>query len=132
MTLESSDWCVPDSASNIPSMNEAPEVIYCNDPEGTVGWNEPGVVASISATSENKRALKKASIENINYEYGPEPALTGSLADKGTPASFTVYSNGADTQVYFLEYKDANTVKTSTDSSWVEGKAYFFPVQRSK
>ena len=131
MTLESSDWCIPSSASNIPSMNEAPEVIYCNDPE--IGaWNQPGTVASISATSENKRALKKASIENINYEYGPEPALTGSLADKGTPASFTVYSNGSDTQIYFLEYQDANTVKTSTDSSWVEGKAYFFPTQRSK
>ena len=76
--------------------------------------------------------VKKASIENINYEYGPVPELTGSLADKGTPASFTVYSNGADTQIYFLEYQDANTVKTSTDSSWVEGKAYFFPIQRSK
>ena len=131
MTLESSDWCVPSSASNIPSMNEAPEVIYCNDPE-TGSWNQPGTVASISATSENKRALKKASIENINYEYGPVPGLTGSLSDTGTPASFTVYSNGADTQIYFLEYQDANTVKTSTDSSWVEGKAYFFPVQRSK
>ena len=131
MTLESSDWCVPSSASNIPSMNEAPAEIYCNDPEGSVGWDAPGVVATINSNNEGRK-LKKATIENINYEYGPEPELTGSLADKGTPASFTVYSNGADTQIYFLEYQDANTVKTSTDSSWVEGKAYFFPTQRSK
>ena len=112
-------------------MNEAPAEIYCNDPEGSVGWDAPGVVATINSNNEGRK-LKKATIENINYEYGPEPELTGSLADKGTPASFTVYSNGADTQIYFLEYQDANTVKTSTDSSWVEGKAYFFPTQRSK
>ena len=114
MTLESSDWCIPSSASNIPSMSEAPEVIYCNDPE-TGAWNEPGTNKTVKATTSNVNTNYNTSYSDVRTEKTPT-----TLVD----------SNSNPIKVY--EYVDAQHIAVTSDNSWVEGKAYFIGVFKGK
>ena len=120
MTLESSDWWVPSSASNIPTWDTMPESIYVSYNEDRQSGeiypnNEPGTIQTFKATTEN-----------INYQYARDYS---DVRTEATPT--TLFYNGSD-PINVYEYVDAQHITVTSDSSWVEGKAYFVKAQRGK
>lgn len=120
MTLESSDWCVPNSASNLPTWDSMPESVY-------VAYNEDFTSGTLTDNSEATRYITvKATSSNVNTHYG---TAYSDIRTQVTPTTL-VDSNSDPIKVY--EYVDAQTIAVTSDSSWVEGKAYFIRTQGGK
>ena len=120
MTLKSSDWCVPDSASNLPTWDTMPESIYVSYSEDLQSGeifpgNEPGTLQTFKATTEN-----------INYQYARD------YSDVRTEATPTTLVDSTSDPIKVYEYVDAQHIAVTSDSSWVEGKAYFVPAHKGK
>ena len=120
MTLKSSDWCVPDSASNLPTWDTMPESIYVSYIEGGQSGeifpnNEPGTLLTFKATTANINAQYSTTYTDVRTE--------------GTPTTL-VDVNSDPIKVY--EYVDAQHIAVTSDSSWIEGKAYFVKAHKSK
>lgn len=121
MTLKSSDWCVPSSASNLPTWDTMPESMYvAYDDSYQSGEiypnNEPGTIQTLKATTAN-----------VNAQYA---TVYTDIRTEGTPT--TLVFNGGSDPIKVYEYVDANHVTVTSDSSWVEGKAYFVKAQKGK
>lgn len=121
MTLESSDWCVPNLASDLPTWDTMPESVY-------VAYTEDFTRGTINPTSDNvtRWITVKATTSNVNTHYS---TAYSDIRTQGTPTTL-VDSNSDPIKVY--EYVDAQTIAVTSDSSWVEGKAYFIRTQGSK
>ena len=120
MTLESSDWCVPSSASNFPTWDSMPESVY-------VAYTEDFTRGTITDNGDVTRWITvKATSSNVNTHYS---TAYSDIRTQGTPTTL-VDSNSDPIKVY--EYVDAQTIAVTSDSSWVEGKAYFIRTQGSK
>ena len=124
MTLESSDWCIPSSASgsagNLPTWDSMPESVY-------VAYTEDFTRGTINPAGDViKWTTVKATTSNVNTHYG---TAYSDIRTEKTPTTL-VDSNSEPVKVY--EYVDAQTIAVTSDSSWVEGKAYFIRTQGSK
>ena len=120
MTLESSDWCVPSSASNLPTWDTMPETIYVSYSENLQSGEiypseEPGTNETVKATTSNVNTHYSTAYSDIRTEKTPT-----TLVD----------SNSDPIKVY--EYVDAQHIAVTSDNSWVEGKAYFIGVFKGK
>lgn len=118
MTLESSDWCVPDPASNLPTWDTMPDTI-------NVEYNEDYTRGTITDGSSGFITYK-ATTEHINYEYARD------YSDVRTEATPTTLVDSTSEPIKVYEYVDAQTIAVTSDNSWVEGKAYFVKANRGK
>ena len=122
MTLKSSDWCVPSSASNIPTWDTMPESMYVaytdNYQSGEIyPGDEPDTIQTLKATTANVNAQYLTTYTDIRTE--------------GTPTTL-VFTNVGSEPIQVYEYVDAQHIAVTSDSSWIEGKAYFVKAQKGK
>ena len=120
MTLESSDWCIPSSASNLPTWDTMQDCIF-------VKYNGDYTSGTIEDESSVEAvATYKATTDHINMEYGTE------FADVRTDGTPTTLVDLTSEKIKIYEYVDAQHIAVTSDNSWVEGKAYYIKAQRTK